>query len=67
MQDFILNTESMDEKDLMKVMYDLQIPMDLISVDNKKPILNFIEAYKQDMLKEQKILFKPMIVGGLLC
>ena len=37
-------TESMDEKDLMKVMYDLQIPMDLISVDDKKPILNFIEA-----------------------
>lgn len=66
-QDFILNTESMDEKDLMKVMYDLQIPMDLISADDKKPILNFIEAYKQDMLKEQKILFKPMIVGGLLC
>ena len=64
-QDFILNTASMDENDLYKVMRDLNISTELLSCGTK-PVLNFIEEYKQSMLKEQKILFKPMIVGGLI-
>lgn len=70
-QDFILGTNTMDMDDLVKVINDLQIPMDRekmnIFYSNPKPILDFIESYKQSMIQSQKILFKPMIVGDMIC
>ena len=54
-QDFILHTNSMTSNDLFKVMGDLNIPT-LLDLNNPKPILDYIERYKQSMLKENKIL-----------
>lgn len=65
-QDFILHTNSMTSNDLFKVMGDLNIPL-LLDLNNPKPILDYIERYKQSMLKENKILIKPCIVGKLIC
>lgn len=65
-QDFILHTNSMTSNDLFKVMGDLNIPL-LLDLNNPKPILDYIERYKQSMLKENKILIKPCIVGELIC
>ena len=65
-QDFILHTNSMTSNDLVKVMRDLNIPP-IFDLNNPKPILDYIERYKQSMLKENKILVKPCIVGELIC
>lgn len=68
-QDFILGTTTMDINDLVKVIQELQIPIDSTKniYLNPKPVLDYIEAYKQSMLQTQKILFKPMIVGDMIC
>lgn len=69
-QDYILGTSTMDINDLIKVIHELQIPIDPAKVNiysNPKPVLDFIESYKQSMLQAKKILFKPMIVGDMIC
>lgn len=69
-QDFILESNSMDFNDLVKVINELNIPIDSNRIDirtNPKPVLDYIEQYKQAMISANKVLFKPLIVGDDIC
>lgn len=60
--EFILLTESMDINSLRKVIVDMNIPVTGNIVANPKPVLDWIEEYKQSMLKEKRELIKPFMI-----
>lgn len=60
--EFILMTKSMDINSLTKVIMDLRIPVSGDISKNPKPILDWIEAYKQRMIAAEKELQKPFMI-----
>lgn len=59
--EFILMTESMDINSLTKVIVDMRIPVTGDISKNPKPILDWIEEYKQRMLAAERELQKPFM------
>lgn len=62
-QEFILMTESMDISSLSKLIMDLCIPIEGDITKNPKPLLDWIETYKQTMISNKIEMDKPFIVG----
>lgn len=61
--EFILLTESMDINSLSKLIMDLGISVEGDISKNPKPLLDWIERYKQTMLEYKIEMQKPFMVG----
>lgn len=60
--EFIMLSDSMDIASLSKLVRDFGIPISGDFFKNPKPLLDFLENYKQNMIKSNMLLDKPFMI-----